>query len=58
MDLFLRFEETAARKLSGLRMSMSFAENHKAQLWHSFIPGRKEIVNNLNSDFISMQDYG
>ncbi|KAF0194489.1 MAG: transcription activator effector binding protein [Bacteroidetes bacterium] len=58
MGPFLRFEEAPARELVGLRMSMSFAGNLTPLLWRSFMPRRKEIVNNLNSDLISMQDYG
>ncbi len=36
---------------------MSLANNMTGQLWKSFIPRRKEVVNNLTNDMISMQVY-
>jgi AraC family transcriptional regulator len=46
-----------AKKLIGLRMKMSLANNKTGDLWRSFMPRRKEIQNNLTSEFISMQVY-
>lgn len=45
------------KKLIGKRLSMSLADNKTFSLWQSFIPRRKEIINALNSDLISMQVY-
>lgn len=36
---------------------MSLTDNRTHQLWSSFMPRRKEIKNNINADFISMQVY-
>ncbi|WP_262501362.1 GyrI-like domain-containing protein [Roseivirga echinicomitans] len=36
---------------------MSLTNNRAHELWSSFMPRRKEIVNALNSNFISMQVY-
>ena len=38
-------------------MSMSLANNKTFQLWKSFMPIRKEITNNLNTEVLSMQVY-
>lgn len=38
-------------------MKMSLADNKTFELWQSFMPRRKEIRNDLNSDLISMQVY-
>lgn len=46
-----------AKKLIGMKLATSFAENKTAQLWQRFMPRRKEITNNLSSDLISMQIY-
>lgn len=43
------------KKLIGKRISISLSNNRTPELWRSFMPRRKEIVNNLNQDFISMQ---
>ena len=45
------------KKLVGKRQKMSIANNFTGILWQSFMPRRKEIKNNLNSDLISMQVY-
>lgn len=46
-----------AKKLIGMKLATSFAENKTAQLWQRFMPRRKEIANNLSADLISMQIY-
>ena len=46
------------KKLIGVHMKMSIADNRTTELWRSFMPRRKEIKNNLNADLISMQIYG
>jgi AraC family transcriptional regulator len=50
-----RIEILAEKKLIGKRMRMSLADNKTSELWKNFMPLRKEIKNNLNSDLISMQ---
>lgn len=38
-------------------MKMSLADNTTFELWRSFMPRRKEVKNNLTSEFFSMQVY-
>lgn len=45
------------RKLIGKRLSMSLADDQTFELWHSFMPRRKEIENNLTNELFSMQVY-
>lgn len=52
-----RLETLKEKKLIGLHMIMSFADNRTQDLWKNFMPRRKEIKNNLNTDLISMQVY-
>jgi AraC family transcriptional regulator len=52
-----RIKKLNEKKLIGKRLSMSLAENKTGDLWKSFIPRRREIVNNLTNDMISMQVY-
>ncbi|HNV29088.1 MAG TPA: GyrI-like domain-containing protein [Cyclobacteriaceae bacterium] len=52
-----RIEKISEKKLIGKRLTMSLANNMTGQLWKSFIPRRKEVVNNLTNDMISMQVY-
>ena len=47
-----------SRKLIGIRIKMSLADNKTAALWQQFMPRRAEIKNRVNTDFISMQNYG
>jgi AraC family transcriptional regulator len=45
------------KKLIGMRMNMSLAENKTPELWRSFMLRRKEITNTVSSDLYSMQVY-
>ena len=45
------------KKLVGKKIRMSLIENKAGILWQSFMPGRKEIQNNLGNELISMQVY-
>ncbi len=45
------------KKLVGKRLQMSFADFKIGELWRSFMPGRKEITNNLTNDLISLVIY-
>lgn len=53
-----RIETLAPKKLVGLNLEMSFANNRTPELWRSFMPRRKEITNSVTTDLISMQVYG
>ena len=45
------------KKLIGKRIKMSLINNKTYSLWNSFMPRRKEIKNNLNSDLFSLRVY-
>ncbi|ALW86644.1 AraC family transcriptional regulator [Hymenobacter sedentarius] len=53
-----RIEQLAEKKLIGKRMTMSLAQNKTRELWQSFMPRRREILNPLGPEFYSMQLYG
>ena len=46
-----------AKKLIGQRIHTSFSENRTPELWRNFMPRRKEILDAVNTDLISMQVY-
>ena len=52
-----RIELLAEKKLVGIRMKMTFSENKTGDLWRSFMPRRKEVMNNLGTELYSMQIY-
>ena len=52
-----RIETLTEKRLIGKRLKMSLADNKTFELWKSFMPRRKEILNNLTTDFYSMQVY-
>jgi AraC family transcriptional regulator len=52
-----RFEILHKKLLVGKRMSMTISENKTGQLWRSFMPRRKEILNNLTNELFSLQVY-
>ena len=52
-----RLEVTHERKLVGVRLTMSWANNRTAEVWKRFMSLRKEITNNVNNDLISMHIY-
>jgi len=45
------------KKLLGMWIEMTLAENKTGMLWGQFMPRRKEIRNNVNNDLYSMQVY-
>ncbi|PQJ12144.1 GyrI-like domain-containing protein [Flavipsychrobacter stenotrophus] len=45
----------ADKKVVGIHISTTIAENRTAELWRTFMPRRKEIVNAVNADFYSLQ---
>ena len=40
-----------------MRLTMSLADNKTSALWKAFMPRRKEVVNALNTEVISLQLY-
>ncbi len=52
-----RVEIVNEKKLIGKRLVMNLSDNRTGELWRSFMPGRKEITNNLTNDCISMAIY-
>lgn len=45
------------KKIVGIRLTMSLANNKTGELWKNFMPRRSEITNHLTNDLISMQVY-
>ncbi len=52
-----RIETLSEKKLVGIRLKMSLANNKTGELWGNFMPRRREIKNNLTNELISMQVY-
>ena len=52
-----RIETLTEKKLIGKRISMSIAHNKTFELWHSFMPLRKEIVNTIGTELYSIKVY-
>jgi AraC family transcriptional regulator len=52
-----RIETLSEKKLTGKRKIMSFAENETFELWKSFMPQKKEILNVIGSDLYSVEVY-
>ncbi|QNK63487.1 GyrI-like domain-containing protein [Pedobacter sp. PAMC26386] len=52
-----RIEISEEKKLTGKRLTMSYADYRAAELWKNFMPRKKEIANNLSNDLISMVIY-
>ncbi len=50
-----RIVEMPGKKLVGMRLRMSYADNKSGQLWGQFMPRRKEIKNTVGTDLISLQ---
>ncbi|MES2386854.1 MAG: GyrI-like domain-containing protein [Bacteroidota bacterium] len=55
MNLQPRIELKAEKKLVGKHITMSFIDNKTFGLWSSFMPGRKEIINNIGSELYSSE---
>ena len=52
-----RIETIPEKKLIGKYVDMSFSKNRTYELWHSFMPGRKEICNNTGIELYSIEVY-
>ena len=57
-EIIPAFKTISGKKLVGLRLTLSFADNRTATLWQQFMPRRKEIANRHSSDHVSMSVYG
>jgi len=55
--MYLRTETIAEKKLIGMRVKTSFSKNRTTELWQSFMPRSKEILNSVSADLISLQIY-
>lgn len=55
--MYQRIETVSDKKLIGNRVKMSFTNDKTRELWQSFMPRRKEILNSLSTDLISLQIY-
>jgi AraC family transcriptional regulator len=52
-----RIELLAEKKLVGIRMKMTFSDNKTGELWRTFMPRRKEVMNKTGTELYSMQLY-
>lgn len=52
-----RIETIPEKTLVGKRMNMSYAANRTGELWGSFMPHRREIINPVSPDFYSVEVY-
>jgi AraC family transcriptional regulator len=50
-----RIETLESKRLVGLRLKMSLAENRTRELWQTFMPRRNEATARVGSHFVSMQ---
>ena len=57
MNIEPRIERLPQKRIIGKRLVMSLANNRTGELWSSFMPRRREVINALSSDLISMQVY-
>jgi AraC family transcriptional regulator len=55
--MYQRIETISEKKLIGKHVKMSFMNDKTRELWQSFMPRRKEILNSLSTDLISLQIY-
>ncbi len=55
--MYLRIEIITEKKLIGKSIKMSFANNKTFELWKEFMPRRKEILNSISNDLLSLQIY-
>ncbi len=52
-----RIETLKDKKMIGVSLRMSLTNNKTGEIWRNFMPRRKEIINNLSNDLISMAIY-
>ncbi|MBI3233585.1 MAG: GyrI-like domain-containing protein [Bacteroidetes bacterium] len=52
-----RIVTLSQKKLIGKRLKMTLTDNKTYQLWHSFMHGRKEILNTTSNDLYALRVY-
>lgn len=52
-----RIQSISEKKLVGKRVRMSLTNNRTTELWQSFMPHRKEIINPVGIDMFSLRVY-
>lgn len=52
-----RIELLAEKKLVGKRLNMTLSNDRTFELWHSFMPYRKEIKSSISTDLFCLQVY-
>lgn len=57
LNMTPKIESINDKKLVGIRMKMSYANYRVGELWGSFMPRRKKIINTINNDLISLVVY-
>jgi AraC family transcriptional regulator len=50
-----RIETIPPKKAVGMRLRMTLSQNRTYELWHGFMPRRKEIKNCITTDLLSIQ---
>ena len=55
--MYLRTAIIAEKRLIGNRIKTSFSNDKTRELWQNFMPRRKNILNSLSAEFISLQIY-
>lgn len=53
----VRFEDIAEKKLVGMRLTMTYANNRTTELWKGFMPKRKGIDNAVSDNLYALQIY-
>jgi AraC family transcriptional regulator len=57
MNIQPRIENLSQKRLIGKKLKMSLADNKTFELWKSFMPRRKEIINKKSKEMFSLQVY-
>lgn len=52
-----RIEVIKEKKMIGMNLKMSLANNKTQELWGQFMPRKDEIVNSITEDKVSLQEY-
>jgi AraC family transcriptional regulator len=52
-----RIENLAEKRLIGKRIRTTLSDDNTFELWHSFMPERKLILNRISADLFSIQVY-
>jgi AraC family transcriptional regulator len=52
-----RIQTLTPKKLIGQHITMSHSDNRTFELWHNFMPRRREIKNNIGTELFSIEVY-